>query len=267
MNDSFMKQYNKVKKQEQKMLSHQPNALMRSTISPVKNKIESKIPAKLSALLNAAFYKGFQLVFEKGTSAIEKTYDKDKAQFTYDVANYALDKNFSGKQLRKLSKRANYSKMVNSSISVLEGGVLGFLGVGLPDIPLFIALIMKTIYEVALSYGFDYENDEEKAYILLLICTAVSKEDERKQYNEELHKLQINIDKNIAVQIDITEYMKTASSALSDAMLTAKFIQSIPIVGTVGSVVNYNIINKISKTAAIKYKKRYLDNKIHSMKT
>jgi len=47
--------------------------------------------------------------------------------------------------------------MVNTSITVLEGGGLGLLGIGLPDIPLFIAVIMRTIYEVALSYGYDYK--------------------------------------------------------------------------------------------------------------
>ncbi len=266
MSNSFIKQYNKVKKQENKMLSRQPNKIMKSTISPLKEKIEGKIPQKVSTMLNSAFYKGFQIIFEKGTAAIEKTYDKDKAQFAYDINNYTLDKKFSGKHMRKLGKRANYSKMINSSISVLEGGVLGFFGVGLPDIPLFIAMIMKTIYEVALSYGFDYKSDEEKAYILLLICTAVSKEDEKLKFNDELQSLQICIDKNYPMQIDLQLYMKKASEALSDALLTAKFIQSIPIVGTVGSVVNYNIINKISKTANIKYKKRYLDSKLSEMK-
>jgi hypothetical protein len=261
-----MKQYNKIKKQEHKMLNHQPNALMKSTISPVKEKIEGKIPQKVSTMLNNAFYKGFQLIFEKGTVAIEKTYDKNKAQFAYDINNYAINKKFSGKHMRKLSKRANYSKMINSSISVLEGGVLGFLGVGLPDVPLFIAMIMKTIYEVALSYGFDYKNDEEKAYILLLICTAVSKEDEKLKFNNELQSLQISIDKNYPMQIDLQLYMRKASEALSGALLTAKFIQSIPVVGTIGSVVNYNIINKVSKTANIKYKKRYLNSKLSEMK-
>ena len=50
------------------------------------------------------------------------------------------------------------------------------------------------------------------------------------------------------------------SKILSDSMLTSKFVQGIPIVGAVGSIVNYRIINKISKYASIKYKKRYLNN-------
>lgn len=259
MNKTLLKQLNKIEKQEQCLLNAKEEKLI--NITPVKNKIESKIPKKVKTALDAAFYKGFVLVFEKGTEYIEKTYSIEKAQIEYDINDYAMDKKISNKHIRKISRRANYSKMINSSISVLEGGVLGFLGIGLPDIPLFIAVIMKTIYEIALSYGYDYKDEKEKAYIMLLICVAITEEDKQKQFNTELNELQNLIDRNENMKLLLTNYIKTSADALSDAMLTAKFIQSIPIVGVVGSIVNYNIINKISKTANIKYKKRYLINK------
>ncbi len=259
MNKTLLKQLNKIEKQEQSLLDANQNKIV--NITPIKNKIESKIPKKVKTTLDAAFYKGFVLVFEKGTSYIEKTYSKEKAQMEYDINDYAMDKKISNKHIRKISRRANYSKMINSSISVLEGGVLGFLGIGLPDIPLFIAVIMKTTYEIALSYGYDYNDENEKAYIMLLICVAVTNEDRQKQFNYDLNKLQNLINNNENIDLLLTDYIKTAADELSNAMLTAKFIQSIPIVGAVGSIVNYNIINKISKTASIKYKKRYLINK------
>lgn len=259
MNKTLAKQLNKIEKQEQSLLDANQNKII--NIAPIKNKIEGKIPKKVKTALDAAFYKGFVIVFEKGTAYIEKTYSKEKAQLEYDINDYAMDKKISNKHIRKISRRANYSKMINSSISVLEGGVLGFLGIGLPDIPLFIAVIMKTIYEIALSYGYDYKDEKEKAYIMLLICVAVTEEDKQKQFNNELNEFQNSIDAAENMKLLLSDYIKTAADALSDAMLTAKFIQSIPIVGVVGSIVNYNIINKISKTASIKYKKRYLMNK------
>lgn len=259
MNKTLLKQLNKIEKQEQSLLDSNQNKTI--NIIPIKNKIESKIPKKVKTTLDAAFYKGFLIVFEKGTAYIEKTYSKEKAQLEYDINDYAMDMKISNKHIRKISRRANYSKMINSSISVLEGGVLGFLGIGLPDIPLFIAVIMKTIYEIALSYGYDYKDEKEKAYIMLIICIAVTEEDKQKQFNNELNKLQNSIETDEDMKLLLTNYIKTAADALSDAMLTAKFIQSIPIIGVVGSIVNYNIINKISKTANIKYKKRYLMNK------
>ncbi|MDZ7542990.1 EcsC family protein, partial [Clostridium perfringens] len=56
--------------------------------------------------------------------------------------------------------------------------------------------------------------------------------------------------------------IKNASEVLSETLLMAKFIQGLPIVGIVGSVTNYQIINKISKYTRIKYKKRYLSKKL-----
>ena len=32
---------------------------------------------------------------------------------------------------------------------------------GLPDIALFTGLMLKGVYEIALSYGFDYDDEEE----------------------------------------------------------------------------------------------------------
>ena len=49
--------------------------------------------------------------------------------------------------------------------------------------------------------------------------------------------------------------MNRTAHILSEAMLTAKFIQGIPFIGVIGGVVNFNIIDKIGKFAAIKYKK------------
>lgn len=60
----------------------------------------------------------------------------------------------------------------------LRGGIgLGVLGIGLPDIPLFTGMVLKSIYETAISYGFPYDTEEEQCYILKLISTALSRGD------------------------------------------------------------------------------------------
>ncbi|QRV21485.1 EcsC family protein [Lacrimispora saccharolytica] len=55
--------------------------------------------------------------------------------------------------MKRLDQHSKQSRLINSSISVIEGGVLGAFGIGLPDIPLFLALVLKSVYEIALSYG------------------------------------------------------------------------------------------------------------------
>lgn len=261
MKPTIEQQMKRLEIQENKLLNQTENTLTKSTIAPVMNKIQNKIPEKLKTVLNSAFYKGFQLVFEKGSPYIEKTYNKDKLETEFDINNYAIDRKLNKKHMMRLDKQSMQSKLVNSSFTVLEGGVLGFLGIGIPDIPLFLSVIIKTIYEVALSYGFHYDTQEEKVYILLLIRGAIAKPDSRKECDNELEKLGADIDQNIVSQVNLNDQMKVTAEALSDSLLTAKFVQGIPIVGAVGGIVNYNILNRISSYARLKYKKRYLIKK------
>ncbi|MDD3172936.1 MAG: EcsC family protein [Herbinix sp.] len=247
----------------QSLIFNKPeNPLLKSTILPVMDKIQEKIPEKLETTLNIAFYKGFQLVFEKGSPYIEKTYNKEKIEMDFDINNYAINKDFNKRHIKRLDKQSKQSSMVNSSFSALEGGVLGLLGIGLPDIPLFLSVMVKTIYEVALSYGFPYNSDDEAVYILLLISAAITKGETQKNYDNDLEQQGIKIDHNIVTDCNPDLQMEATAKALSDALLAAKFLQGIPVVGVVGGAVNYNILNKVSNYARIKYKKRYLMKKL-----
>jgi hypothetical protein len=261
MDRELHKQFKRLIKIENKILNKKDNQLFKSKIATIMDKFQGKIPETLKLTLERAFLSSFQLVFTKGHVYIEKTYNKDKIQLEHDLNDYAINKKFTKKNIKKLDKQANQSQMLNSSLTILEGGMLGFLGIGLPDIPLFISVIMKTIYEIALSYGYDYESDEERVYILLIICGAMTSGNKQKAYNERLDQLANQIDKQLECEINLEEHLKMTAEVLSDAMLTAKFIQGIPVIGVVGGVVNYNIIKKIGKYAAIKYKKRYLIKK------
>src|SRR5690554_4798850 len=202
------KQLKRIDKQEYRVLNRKGNTYLKSKTDPVKEKIQGKIPEKLKTTLEAAFYKGFKLVFEKGHKYIEKTYKKDKLQFDYDLNNYRIDRNIkkkklSNKHIRKLDKQAIQSNLINTGISALEGGILGALGIGLPDIPLFISVMMKSIYEIALGYGYDYQDEKEKYYILLLVGGALSKGEKQRGFNGQIDRLGNNIDKNIHLEIDL----------------------------------------------------------------
>ena len=58
-------------------------------------------------------------------------------------------------------------------VSGAAGMGMGLFGVALPDIPLFTAMLLKSLYEVALSYGYNYDELGEKYFILLLIGAGV----------------------------------------------------------------------------------------------
>ena len=142
------------------------------------------------------------------------------------------------------------------------------MGAGIPDIPLFVAMVLKSVYEVALSYGYEYESEGEKVFILKVIEVAMYDSDEFIYHNEELNRLideivedgdnldNYKVDKEL--QIDLT------AKALSKEMLYTKFLQGQFIIGIAGGIFDPIYINRISNFAVLKYRRRFLRSKVSS---
>ena len=258
INNLVNKQMKLIEKQESKLLKEPKDNYIKSKISPIKEKVKNKIPDKLLSTLEVAFQKGFKTVFDKGVGIIEKTYNKEEINMEYDINSYAVNKYPTKKNLKKIDKTASKKTIINKSITILEGSGLGALGIGLPDIPLYIAVILKSIYEISLSYGFNYSSENERAYILTLISSAVTKGEERLYYFNKLDIMSNEIDNDKPCNYDIEEILVDTSSKISNYMLTSKFIQGLPIVGIVGGVTNFIVLQDITAIAKLKYKKRYL---------
>lgn len=224
----------------------------------LKAKIHEKIPENLEETLNNAFVKAFEIIFNKGTTIIEKSFDKEKINLEYEVNKFMLDYKEDKTNIKKLDKYSKKTNLVNNLITTSVGTGMGILGFGLPDIPLFVATILRGIYQISLSYGFDYKNEKERIYILRLIRIALAKTvDEKKKYNEELKE-----EKSYKAKLE--DEIKTTAKIMANTLLIEKFIQGIPVVGAVGGIVNNSIYRKISNFCMIKYKKRYLINKLNS---
>lgn len=249
MVDSLEKELAAVEKREKKLLA---SGLKRGKI---KQTIYDKVPEKVSGLLEAAFSKAFKTVFINGTPLIEKTFDKEGAGLEFEAGDFIVDRAGSKKSIRRMDKQAKKDSRINHAATTAAGLGLGFLGLGLPDIPLMVGTILRGIYEIAIGYGVDYSTEEEKRYILRLICTALSDGGERAACNRKLDSMEYG-GGTLAGEIASTARM------LSDALLVEKFVQGLPVVGAVGGVVNFNIYRRIAALAGVKYKKRYLLRKI-----
>lgn len=258
-NKLIEKQLNSINKKELKLLNTKENNFLKTSLSPIKDKLEEKIPDKLQSTLESAFQKGFKIVFDKGVGVIEKTYNKNDINMEFDINTYAINKYPTKKNLKKIDKSANKKTILNKSISAIEGSALGLLGIGLPDIPIYIGMILKTIYEISLSYGFDYTSQNERSYILNIIYASVTTGDEKRYYFNILDDMSNKIDNFEDACYPINELLVETSSKISTYMLTSKFIQGLPIVGVVGGVTNFKTLQDISLIAKLKYKKRYLN--------
>jgi hypothetical protein len=224
--------------------------------SPLNQLLDDKVPDKLRDTLDAAFVKAFNLIFSKGSPVIDKTYNADKARRKYQVNSLMADDDASKRNLRQFSKQANGSARVNTVASTAAGVGLGVLGIGIPDIALLVGTMLRSIHQIALQYGYEYDNDAERYFILLLIEGSVA-------HGEHLDE--IDADANAFIHhhalpdgYDASEQIRGAASALSDEMLYMKFLQGIPIVGAVGGAFNAISMHNLTAYANLKYHKRFL---------
>lgn len=266
---ALYKELQKVNKHEEKWLS----AKEREHV--VRDKIYEKVPEGLSHTLELGFEKAFSLVFLKGRKLLEKTFDKEALQMEFAVADQLVEQKQTKKSVRLLGKQQKRDNLMNHASTTATGLGLGLLGMGLPDIPLLVSTILKGIYEVAVSYGFSYETEEEQIYILRLIRTALATGEERERRFQELtypsasglvSSVESGTVSSAASEsvlpavcgIDLSEEIKKTAKALADALLVEKFVQGIPIVGVVGGFVNHAVYKKILFLVRLEYKKRYL---------
>lgn len=254
-------------------------------------KLERFVPEKLEDTLNLAFYKAFELIFNRGTSIIEKTYRKEDMENTYKINAYAAGLKESRKTMKAFSREAGKNKVRNLAAAGAGGIGLGALGIGLPDIPLFTGMVLKSIYETAISYGFSYDTAEEQCYILKLISTALSRGDAAESGNRSLDAMGrlirtgtplsetalsgTPLSETFAGQDGLaalpggpeshdtaslcTSLMQQASHALSSELLYMKFLQGIPIAGIIGGMYDAVYLKRIADYADLKYKRRFLE--------
>lgn len=221
--------------------------------------IRNKIPKKLLSVLESAFEKGFLYIFDKGTNFIEKSGNLDGVKEKSAYHHTVIKRQISKESIKNFDICASNKSWANKGISTVEGAALGVFGIGLPDIPVFLGMIFKSIYETAASYGFNYTSTAERAYILSLIRVASTKGSERILESENCDRIGELIDAGQSAEITLSdEDIKKTSNLLASSMLVAKFVQGITLVGTLGGGFNYYWIHKITKIAKLKYKKRLL---------
>lgn len=253
------KEYRRVWRQEEKFLSKyeekEPSALQ--------VKLEELAPERVVETLHAAFVKAFGLVFEKGAGAILRAGKIEEKRETYQLHQYAADLRETRKNLRAFSRAAGRAGRGNVLLSGAAGVSMGAFGVMLPDVPLFTALLLKSIYEIGESYG--YRTEQEQIYALRLIEAALSG-------GEALRKKNAALD--VYAQSDewqdaptLKAQVEATARKLSEAVLYTKVLQNIPLVGTVGGAGDAAVLSRVQRYAAIKYEKRFLiGRKLKQMK-
>lgn len=232
------------------------------------NFVEKKVPETLQNTLEMAFTKAFITVFDKGEVIIEKTYNKEKERriFKRNVRRLRRE-DFNTKTFRKFERQARRTINWNLGISLIEGIGLGVAGCGIPDIPIFVSLLLKSIYEISISYGFSYSNNQEKLFILKLIDTALLSGKELREKDEDVDQLIDELCEGInckvqeddfLVELKITRQIDHSAHALSHELLYGKFLQGMTFIGIIGGITDFICLKRITNYVMLKYKRRFL---------
>lgn len=242
------------------------------------NLVEKKVPETLQNTLETAFNKAFVTVFDKGAGLIEKTYRKDRQIDLFKANKKNMDSGeFNGRAVRKFERQAKRTVYKNLAISSVEGVGFGVIGLGIPDIPIFVSVLLKSIYEIALSYGFSYTTDKEKLFILKIIDTSLKSGDILRKKDGELNKMieryhkedtvpeQVGKTDEFVTELQIIRQIDYSAQALSHELLYGKFVQGMTFVGVVGGTADFTCLKKITDYAALKYKRRFLLRQIPEM--
>ena len=223
-----------------------------------KKALETKVPEKVRVNLEKAFCKAFSVVFQHGNTLIEKTYDKEELQKDHEIQAYAVELKGNRRELRRMRKAAGAADLRNMALATVEGAGLGLLGIGLPDIVIFIGMLMKGVYEAALHYGFDYDSPQERLFILKMMEASLSRGEERIRADREVDAMCAALPSAEEAKNLLQEQTDRTAKAFAADMLLLKFIQGLPVVGLLGGAGNPVYYRRIMKYVQIRYHKRYL---------
>lgn len=231
--------------------------------APWKTTLESKVPEKVHAGLESAFCKGFSFVFSKGSALIEKSYQKEELMADHSIRDYAVQVKGSRKEIKRMHREANRSNLINLTFTTVEGLGLGALGVGMPDIVLFISMLLRGVYEMSLRYGFGYESLREQLLILKMMEGALSTGGRWRELDQQTREL-LAADREIPKE-EFDEQLQKTGAAFAMDMLLLKFIQGIPVVGMIGGAANPVYYKKVIQYVEMKYRMCYLRKQLQAL--
>ena len=141
-----------------------------------------------------------------------------------------------------------------AAASAVRGSGLGLLGIGLPDIPLFAASLLRSLGQIARGYGYITSTRRERR-IMLLALAALTGGMEYPALSDQLDQALSGTE---LTGLSEQELADRVAGKLAEELLAAKFLQGIPLAGAVGGVLDSRLTARLLDYAALKYNRRFL---------
>jgi len=144
-----------------------------------------------------------------------------------------------------------------SKTAAAEGAVTGYGGIllGLTDLPLWLSIKIKLLFEIANLYGFDVSDYKERIYLLHIFQLTFSRQKQRKVLFKRLQNWE-KIKQKMPDDINQFDW-RTFQIEYRDYLDVAKLLQLIPGFGAiVGFYINHKLTRKLGEFAMNSYRMR-----------
>ncbi len=205
------------------------------------------------------------------------------ADYTFSDADVIKEVASHNAELNSLNRIANSNDLESMDLSantfwnwnlgyaVAEGGVTGAGGLaGLAaNIPALYAIVFRCIQQIALCYGFDTSNDEEKVYMLGILSVASSADVKSRQAAMVfMRQIQVDIMKKTWKKLAqeggrgaLITMIKQTAKTLGIQLTKRKALQLIPAIGAlIGAGFDGAYLQDVARAAKNCYRKRRIEN-------
>jgi hypothetical protein len=163
--------------------------------------------------------------------------------------------------LPEIEEKVKKKVDIYSKTAAAEGGITGYGGIlmGLADLPLWLSIKIKMLFEIASLYGHDLSDYKERIYILHIFQLTFSRHQQQKQ----IFSLIKNWDKEKEkLPEDINEFdWRSFQIEYRDYLDIAKLMQLIPGFGAiVGIYINHKLTRRLGHFAMNAFRMRWLKN-------
>ncbi|WP_407314608.1 EcsC family protein [Desulfosporosinus sp. SB140] len=135
------------------------------------------------------------------------------------------------------------------------GGIL----LGLADFPILLGLKIKFLFDVAVIYGYDVNDFQERLYILYLFELAFSSQERRIEVFNVISNWNKALN-NCPPTMETFDW-RSFQQEYRDYIDLAKLLQLVPGIGAVvGALANYKLMDKLGRTAKNGYRMRLFNS-------
>ena len=244
--------------------------LRRERVKPGQNhpaqRMAESLPAVYKETLDLAFYQNLMMLLDPEKDVVSGLINREELEEKFHRLDRAVDADAGFKALGHMEREAAKLNGSELSAAALEGLGLGSIGIGSPETVILTLLMLRTLYETALLYGFNIDHPWEKDLALMLLSAAFSSGEDAYREQQALTRVLKGLADGVTPEIDREKRIRAAASHMAGSMSLQKFVQGIPVIGAAGLFFNSAAIKRLQTLSRCVYKQLYLQMKDRAMK-